>query len=137
MANKYKIGPISAEALAAIKRKSAFNLPDRPSERGMKPAEIKSALYAPITDSENSVIAELSRVIGELNLVLAQIEEATGGTVTLTQIEGGKRLTVKTDEGETYVDIIESYSKAQIDDIMGSYVNDIANLIGGEALADT
>ena len=29
------------------------------------------------------------------------------------------------------------YTKEEIDAMFGSYVNDIANLIGGEALADT
>lgn len=73
MANEYKVKPISAEVAAAIKKKSAFNLPDRPSERGMKPDEIKRALYAPITDNENSVLAELGRVIDDTNAALEGI----------------------------------------------------------------
>lgn len=67
---KTNIKPISAETLAAIKRKSAYNLPDRPSERGMKPDEIKRAFWAPISDAANSTIAELERVISEANTVL-------------------------------------------------------------------
>ena len=67
---KTNIQPISAETLAAIKRKSAYNLPDRPSERGMKPDEIKRAFWAPISDVANSTIAELERVISEANAVL-------------------------------------------------------------------
>ena len=75
MANEYKVKPISAEVAAAIKKKSAFNLPDRPSERGMKPDEIKRALYAPITDDEDSVLAELGRVIDETNEALSGIDQ--------------------------------------------------------------
>lgn len=134
--NKYNVPQISAETLAAIRRKSAYNLPDRPSERGMKPDEIKKAIAGPVTDSENSAIAELMRVIGDINRVLKLIE-TEGSGVSITQISGGKRLTVTTEEGESHIDIVESYSKEQIDAMMGSYVNDIAQLIGGEALADS
>lgn len=134
--NKYNVPQISAETLAAIRRKSAYNLPDRPSERGMKPDEIKKAMAGPVIDSENSAIAELMRVIGDINRVLKLIE-TEGSGVSITQISGGKRLTVTTEEGESHIDIVESYSKEQIDAMMGSYVNDIAQLIGGEALADS
>lgn len=76
MANEYRINPISAEVAGAIKRKSAFNLPDRPSERGMKPDEIKRALYGPITDSEDSVLEEIGRVITEANKAFSDVEAA-------------------------------------------------------------
>ena len=75
MAERKRVSPISAETAAAIKRKSAYNLPDRPTERGMKPDEIKRAFYGPITDANNSVISELSRVIDEVNEVVAGVEE--------------------------------------------------------------
>ena len=74
MATEYRIKPVSAETEAAIKRKSAFNLPDRPSERGMKPDEIKRTLYGPITDDENSVLAELRRIVKEANVILADVD---------------------------------------------------------------
>ena len=92
MASKYRIEKISAATIAEIKRKSAANLPDRPSERGMKPAEIKHAFYGPIVDPEKSIIAELQRVIGELNRVLDAIEEDT--EITVTPISGGRRVTI-------------------------------------------
>lgn len=92
MASKYRIEKISAATIAEIKRKSAANLPDRPSERGMKPAEIKHTFYGPIVDPEKSIIAELQRVIGEINLVLDTIEEDT--EITVTPISGGRRVTI-------------------------------------------
>lgn len=92
MASKYRIEKISAATIAEIKRKSAANLPDRPSERGMKPAEIKHTFYGPIVDPDKSIIAELQRVIGELNRVLDAIEEDT--QITVTSISGGRRVTI-------------------------------------------
>ena len=92
MASKYRIEKISAATIAEIKRKSAANLPDRPSERGMKPAEIKHTFYGPIVDPDKSIIAELQRVIGELNRALDAIEEDT--EITVTSISGGRRVTI-------------------------------------------
>ena len=133
MASKYRIEKISAATIAEIKRKSAANLPDRPSERGMKPAEIKHTFYGPIVDPEKSIIAELQRVIGELNLVLDTIEEDTEITVTsiggktasfdilnggagvsptfeVTKIEGGHRLTITDADGTKQLDIMDGKS---------------------------
>ena len=108
MADKYKISPISAETWAAIKNKSAFNLPDRPTERGMKPAEIKRALHGPITDPNASVLAELARVIGDANDMLNLIYQDTSRSeITVTQIEGGKRITIIINDVETSVDIMD------------------------------
>lgn len=92
MASKYKIEPISAATIAEIKRKSAYNLPDRPSERGMKTDEIKHAFYGPITDSDKSVMAELARIIVELNNALDAIEDDTG--ITVAEISDGRRVTI-------------------------------------------
>ncbi len=92
MASKYKIDPISAATIAQVKRKSAYNLPDRPSERGMKSDEIKHAFYGPITDPENSVFAELARIIVELNKCLGAIEDDT--KIMVTEISGGKKVTI-------------------------------------------
>ena len=104
MEKKRKIQPIPAETLAAIRRKSAYNLPDRPSERGMKPAEIKQAIAGPVTDSENSVLSELQRVVTEANevfenlndevdTILPDIEEGDEGKIL--QVKDGKWSAVK------------------------------------------
>lgn len=108
MADKYIIPPISAETWAAIKNKSAFNLPDRPTERGMKADEIKRALHGPITDQNASVLAELARVIGDANDMLKLIYDDTSRSeITVTKIEGGKRITIVINEVETSVDIMD------------------------------
>lgn len=89
MAGKYQITPISAETKLAIKRKSAFNLPDRPTEKGMRPDEIKRAFWDPLIGTDNSVISELERIIREANTVFSDIDEnGTGERRTFTG-EGG------------------------------------------------
>lgn len=61
------IRPIDESTQNAILRKSAQTLPNRPSEQGMKPSEIKRAFYEPIVDINNSVVTEINRIVGEVN----------------------------------------------------------------------
>lgn len=58
---------IEAATLKKILNKSAHVLPDNPTASGMSPSEIKEYLHAFVTDSDDSVLSELSRVIEELN----------------------------------------------------------------------
>lgn len=51
----------------AISRKSAYALPNRPSESGMKPDEIRRAFWGPVIDAEESVLSEIDRVVDEAN----------------------------------------------------------------------
>ena len=115
MANKYKIPPISAETVAAIKRKSAYNLPDRPTERGMRPDEIKHALFGPITDPDKSALAELARVIGDTNDMLSIIEEDIGrNSISVERIEGGHRVIIVVNDVETCLNIMDGQDASSI-----------------------
>lgn len=69
------IDNISTRTEQAIKRKSAFGLPDRPSESGMRSDEIKKAFYSSITDGNDSVLSEMKRVVNEINEILGKIQE--------------------------------------------------------------
>ncbi len=64
MANR--IVSISATTILAIKQKSALFLPDRPSEAGLSPTTIKHAFSGLVVDSTVSMIAEVNRILGEL-----------------------------------------------------------------------
>jgi hypothetical protein len=64
MANR--IVSISAATILAIKQKSAMFLPDRPSEAGLSPTTIKHAFSGLVVDSTVSMIAEVNRILGEL-----------------------------------------------------------------------
>lgn len=61
------VNKISEETRRAINRKSAYALPDAPTEMGMGADEIKKAFWKPITDEKQSAISELDRVAEEMN----------------------------------------------------------------------
>lgn len=62
-----KIAETSEAFKAAIKSKSVENMPNNPSEMGWKAGDIKKRFYLPIYDKDNSVLAEINRVISEIN----------------------------------------------------------------------
>ncbi|MBQ7397222.1 MAG: hypothetical protein IJW09_00170 [Clostridia bacterium] len=68
--NKQYVAPISEEAIAAMRRKSAASLPDDPSAAGMKANEIRKKFWSPVLGDTHSLFAELDRVIGEINAAL-------------------------------------------------------------------
>lgn len=68
-----KIEKVSENVKTAIRRKSAYGLPDRPSEYGMKPEDIKRAFYQPIIDMSYSAITEIDRVADEVNTALEEV----------------------------------------------------------------
>ena len=95
------IKKISNASIDALKKKSY--LPDSPTAQGYKPAQIKKALTSAITDDQNSVVAEINRIVDELNT-----RGFVAGTVNFT-IESGQKgengsVTVK-DNGVSGVEI--------------------------------
>ena len=67
------VAGVTAEAVNAIKNKTAYALPNSPSALGMKPDEIKEAFFRAITDDNESVIAEIVRILNELDEVLISV----------------------------------------------------------------
>ena len=74
-----RIKQVSTETENAMLRKSAFGLPNRPSELGMKAEDIKKAFYKSLIDSENSLLSELKRVVSEANAILSEIDNYASG----------------------------------------------------------
>ena len=74
------INNVSSQARTIIKRKSAFALPDRPSEAGMSADEIKKAFWQPVADLTDSALSEIDRVVNEVNSYI--------GKATPTAISG-------------------------------------------------
>ena len=58
---------ISEDTKRKILEKSAYALPDRPSERGLPVSTIKNAFYKPILDEEASIVSEVNRIVDEIN----------------------------------------------------------------------
>lgn len=67
------ISNISTNTKDAIKRKSAYSLPDRPSDQGMRPEDIKRAFWQPIVDVTYSALTEIDRVINEINEIFESV----------------------------------------------------------------
>ena len=71
-----KIHKISPEVKERIRKKGASHLPDNPGASGYKPADIKRALSAPITDDTDSVIEEVNRIVEDINgIVLGEFDK--------------------------------------------------------------
>lgn len=65
-----KIQKTSPEVKSAIQRKSAYSLPNNPTESGYKANDIRNAFYKPIIDAANSALTEIDRLVDELNGVM-------------------------------------------------------------------
>ena len=67
------INKTTEEMRNKIRRNTVIVMPDRPSERGIRASDIKDALSKPICGDENSVLAELDRVVDEANGILTPL----------------------------------------------------------------
>lgn len=70
-----KIQKVKPEVKSAIQRKSAYSLPNNPSDAGYKADDIRRAFYKPIIDITNSALSEIDRVIDEINKVYGFLTE--------------------------------------------------------------
>ena len=69
-----KIKKVTAEVKAAIKRKSAYTLPNNPTDSGYKANDIRKAFWQPIIDVTNSALGEVDRVVEEANVYLNELK---------------------------------------------------------------
>ena len=81
-----KINKTPIETRLAIERRSAAMLPDRPTQAGYKPWDIRKALFsAIIADKGASIMGEIDRIVDETNAAIDALKEkiATAGTITI------------------------------------------------------
>ena len=79
--SKYKIKKTSVETRLAIERRSAAMLPDRPTQAGLKPWDIRNALFsAIIADKGACLMGEIDRIVDEVNAAIDAIVGMIGGT---------------------------------------------------------
>ena len=112
-----KIQKTSAEVKSAIQRKSAYSLPNNPTDSGYKANDIRNAFYKPIIDAANSALTEIDRIVDELNGVLGystngvdSIESVSGiyyhGSDNLIYTFADNKFTVSGYEGTEAIDIV-------------------------------
>lgn len=82
MSKPYKeIAPISPENREAIRRKTAYSLPDEPSARGMPPDQIRKHFWSALTGDRQSLFVEIDRVAKETNAAFDALLILLFGTV--------------------------------------------------------
>lgn len=112
-----KIQKTSNEVKAAIQRKSAYSLPNNPTDSGYKANDIRNAFYKPIIDAANSALTEIDRIVDELNGVLGystkgvdSVESVTGiyyhGSDKLIYTFADSKFTISGYEGTEAVDLV-------------------------------
>lgn len=90
--NINKIQNVSATTKSAISRKSAQTLPNNPSEQGYSAEEIKRRFYQPVLDAANSAIAEIDRIVNEMNVSFGQVSDELDNFIDTTKITEAYKL---------------------------------------------
>ncbi len=84
--SKIKINKTSVETRLAIERRSAAMLPDRPTQAGLKPWDIRNALFSAIIAEKGAcIMGEIDRIVDEANAAIDALTEkvTTSGMVTI------------------------------------------------------
>lgn len=71
---------ITQEQKQALRQKTAFALPDNPTMRGMKPAQIKKYLYSAIIDFDDKYITRNPSIVGIIETLISETNEALGNS---------------------------------------------------------
>lgn len=110
------INKISPASRRAIISKSVNSLPNTPTRAGFSADDIKGAMHQFVTDEENSIIAEINRVVEETNDAIENAEglalldetgnsKSAGMTQDAITKELGKKLDVTEDGAVTLKEI--------------------------------
>lgn len=85
-----RIESISPQTIEAIKNRSAYKLPNNPSERGFKTEDIKGAFWRAEFDGEMSIMGQLKKIVDRLNEILPQTLDNTQIVDDLTTEDSSK-----------------------------------------------
>lgn len=96
----HEVASVSAATKTAISRKSAQTLPNNPSERGYSAEEIKRRFYQPILDAANSALAEIDRVVSEVNVAFGDVKGEIDTFIDDTRIKEAYKLTLSNETWE-------------------------------------
>ena len=105
-----QIPNISQETKDKIKRSSAYSLPNNPTGAGYKPQDIKNAFFKPIVDVQNSILAELEKLITELNKILPTRSngDVDGDSQSSQSSQSKKQVLLYTVENEEDIETVKS-----------------------------
>lgn len=81
------VGQITPEVREAIRRRTAYSLPDNPSARGIPPDQIRKHFWSAIAGERQSVLHEIDRVARETNAALDALWLLINGEV---EVDGEK-----------------------------------------------
>lgn len=127
-----KVQKTDARLRDALLRASAANLPDNPSERGMKASDIKKAFYKPFLDANQSLLSELDRVVNELNLLMIGGDgDAADALLTRAKTIVGAVNELYTSLGDCRFDVA---GETDVTSAVNRFYAEYRNVLGEEAL---
>ena len=98
-----QIPNVAEETKERIKRSSAYSLPNNPTGAGYKAQDIKNTLFKPIVDGQYSVLAEIERLINELNSLLPTIK------ISAINLTDDERIQIIDDNGTVITEMYLPY----------------------------
>ena len=102
------VNKISNSKISAIKRKSAYALPDNPTGSGMNAEKIKNAFWTFAIDENDSIVAEIQRIIDEINTDIGSKENYSNKGVTIADNTSN---TSKFPTAKDVADFVQSYAE--------------------------
>lgn len=126
MANVQKV---THDVKEAIKRKSAYMLPNNPTESGWKASDIRKALYEALIGTKESLLTELERVIDEINENFVQSQSFKDGTIQYVVTADGSNL-YQIANMEAVINVFSSaldeakkYADDKVEEVVVEYLN--------------
>ena len=121
------INKVTEETRKKILNKSAYGMPNNPSELGWSAEKIKRNLHSGFTDNENSVLSEIDRLAEEINSELTDI----GNYENLLRVADIGTKVPSLVNGKIPAAFIPGYFDDVID---GKYISETEFSVGGELI---
>lgn len=127
-----RVKEITVERQAQAKKQSATLLPDRPSERGLTPSQLKQTLGYPLTFS----IEEINRLATEVNAILDILDENVIANSSNRHSHNNKSLLDEyyreANEIDELFDVMHNHKNKEVLDSYSMNQQELTNFIGGD-----
>ena len=119
MEEKSFLTGVSKEEVEALKRASAYSLPDSPADQGLRAKRVKPAFYQFLTDGQYSLVALLQRIIDEANEALVSLQGEVGTKANKESVSAALDLKANAEDVEKgFADVEEALlGKAEKTDV--------------------